>query len=90
LSLEGHCVGFIEDDEFEGGAISLGLRVECGAEPKDLAGTCKGFDLFSDDVDASLIACIEFENHLLVVLAVDFTGNGEDCRCLASSWRSVE
>jgi len=48
------------------------------AEPEDLAGTCKSFDLFSDDVNASVIAGIEFEDHLLVVFAVDFTGDSQD------------
>jgi hypothetical protein len=90
LGLEGHCVCFVEDDEFEGGAVGQGCVWSVGEEPEDLAGTRKGFDLFSDDVDTPFVTCIEFENHLLVVLAVDFTCDGQDCRCLSCSWRSVE
>lgn len=77
LSLERHGVCFIEDDQFEGGTEYLACAREC-------------FDLFSHDVNTSVVTGIEFEDHLLVILSIDSARDGEDGGCLSCTGWSVE
>lgn len=83
-----HCVGFVEDDEFEG---SQGRRSGSRNGREDLFCAAKGLDLLSDDFDASVVTRIEFEHHLAhVLVAVYSAGEREDCRRLAGAWGSVK
>jgi hypothetical protein len=49
------------------------LVLPFGVGPKYLTCTGKGFDLFSDYVDTSVVTCIQFQYHLPIILAVDFS-----------------
>ena len=48
------------------------------------------FYLGADDVDASVVGGVEFEDLFAEVGAVDPASNGEDCGCFASSGGAVE
>ena len=56
-----------------------------------IARTCEGLDLFSHDINASIVAGIELEYHLTHVLgSINPPREGEDCGCFASTGRTIE
>ena len=87
-----HGIGLIENDEFEGaegGGCCLGYR--CGCTGEDLFCGCEGLDLFADNLDATVVRGIQFQDHLANVLrAVDLASECEDGRCLACTRWAVE
>lgn len=53
--------------------------------------TCECLDLFSHDVNSTVVTGIEFQDHLPHVLgAIDTSCEGKDRRSLSGSGRSVE
>ena len=53
--------------------------------------TCKGLDLLSYDVDATVVTCVELEDHLPHVLcAVYLACQGEDGRRFTRAWRAIK
>lgn len=86
-----HTIRLIEDDDFEwwaGVFFSIG-----GVEAAWLRelGACEVFDLFTDDVDASFVGGVEFEDAGAVEgWAEEGFCEGEDGGCFASSGGPVE
>lgn len=53
--------------------------------------TSKSSDLLPDNVNASIVAGVEFKHHLPHILAaVYLPGEGEDSGCLSGSGRAIE
>jgi hypothetical protein len=91
----GHHICLVEDDELE--ETGFGMQS---------ASLCKGLDLFADDVNATVVGCIElrigececlesgkwadFEDILFKLSAIDATCNSDDGTGLACTWRAVE
>ena len=88
----GHGVGFIENDKFEGaerGGCSLGHWCRCVGE--NLFGRGEGLYLFTDNINATVVGGIQFQDHLADVLGpIDFASEGEDRGCFARARRTVE
>jgi hypothetical protein len=61
-----------------------------GAEPEDLPCTCECLDLFSYDIDSSIITRIQFQDHLLIILAINLTCNCQDRRRLSRPRWTIE
>jgi hypothetical protein len=82
LRSRGHGVSFVENDEFEGaegGGCCLGHR--CGCIGEYLFCGCESLDLFADNINATVVGGIQFQDHLANVLwAVDLAGECEDGR----------
>jgi hypothetical protein len=90
LSSRGHSIGLIKNDKLEvcRAAVTTGLVTQGG---EDLFCAGEGLDLLADDIDTTIIRGVEFEDHLThVLVAIDATGESEDCRGLSGSWRAVE
>jgi hypothetical protein len=61
-----------------------------GAEPEDLPCTCECLDLFSYDIDSSIITRVQFQYHLLVILAINLACNCQDRRRLSRPRWTIE
>lgn len=82
-----HCIRLVQDNQLEPSQPIL--LPGYGAE--DLLRRCERLDLFSYNLDASVVGCVQFEDLLSdVVSAVDVTCEGENCRCLSGPRRAVE
>lgn len=84
-----HRIGLVENDQFE---CPQGILL-CGGSGhgKDLFCACKSLDLFADYVDASVVGCVELQDHLShVFAAIDSSGEGEDCSGFSSTGGPVK
>lgn len=92
LSGRRHGIRFVEDDQLEASQTRLASssgRLCRGAE--DLFRAGKSFDLFTDDIDTTVIRSIKFKHHLSHVFGtVYLSGKSEDCTCFPCPWRTVE
>lgn len=53
--------------------------------------TCESFDLFSDNINSSIITSIEFKDHLSHVFCTVYSsGQGENCGCFTGTGGSVK
>lgn len=53
--------------------------------------TCEGLDLLADDIDTTVVAGVELQNHLSHVSVTIYSPREcEDCGGFPSTWRSVE
>ena len=74
----GHRVALVENDELN-------------ASTHQLLSAAEALNLISDDIDATIIASVEFEGHVLVVFGtVDLLGNRQHARCLARTRWPIE
>lgn len=84
-----HGVGLVEDDELEG--REGGAVARLGPRGEDLSGGGEGLDLLADDVDASVVGCVQLQDHLAHVFdAIYAAGEGEDGGGFAGAGGAVE
>ena len=87
-----HSVGFVENDKLEGaerGGCCLGHW--CGCVGENLFGRGEGLYLFTDNINATVVGGIQFQDHLADVLRpVDLASECEDCGCFARARWTVE
>ena len=78
LSSRGHRIALIENDKFN-------------ASAHQLLSAAKAFYLVPNNVDATIITCIQLQSHMFVLLgAVDFFGDGQHARSFSCTWWTVE
>lgn len=78
LSIVGHGICLIQNDQ-------LISRIEHGP------GGGKVHDGSSDNANATIVRCIEFQHHRVELSrCVELFSAGEDCAGLAGSWRAIE
>lgn len=83
-----HGIRFVKDDEFESGQVR---RAGLGNGREDLLCAAKGLDLLPYNIYASVIACVQFEDHLAHILVPIYAAR--ECQNgggFAGSRRAVE
>lgn len=72
------------------GSCGINSNIGTNKPERDALSACKILHLLPHHINASVIRCIQFQNHVLVVRSIELAGNSKNSWCFACAWWTIQ